>query len=66
MADTYITRFDVYLNPSCDPFASNATEYQIPQVTIVLELKSYKERFGERRIKLQQTVRQVYQEKSQY
>ncbi|MGC9049134.1 MAG: hypothetical protein ACP5IX_02875 [Patescibacteria group bacterium] len=66
MADISVTKFDVYICPSCDPFISEATKYQIPQATIVLELKSRKEKFGEHRIRLQQTIPQRYQEKGRY
>lgn len=70
MKDVSVWNFQVTICPGCNPFSGSCSCespcYQNPQVTVVLELKSYKERIGERRIKLQQTIPQRYQEKSYY
>lgn len=66
MKDVSVENFKAVVCPSCDPFEASQTCFLNPQVTIILELKSYKEKIGERRIKLQQTIPQRYQEKSLY
>lgn len=66
MTDVNIETFKLYIVPTEDPFTSGATSFQNPKVTVVLELKSYKERVGERRVKLQQTIPQRHQEKRYY
>ncbi|MEO0076305.1 MAG: prepilin-type N-terminal cleavage/methylation domain-containing protein, partial [candidate division WOR-3 bacterium] len=59
MKDVTVTNFKVILNPGCDPFQSGTCSdcdppncFKNPEVTIILELKSYKEKVGERRIRL--------------
>lgn len=69
MTDVKITLFNLYVQPACDPFDPNSEaqyHYRNPQVTVVLELKSYKEKIGERKVKLQETIPQRYQEKRYY
>ena len=66
MSDVSIARLDFYIQPDSNPFISGATSYQNPIVTIIMELKSYKERFGECRVKVQETIPQRYQKKTDY
>ncbi|MCD6471026.1 type II secretion system protein [bacterium] len=65
-SDVSISRLDFYIQPDSNPFSSGATSYRNPSVTIVIELQSYKERFGAYRVKVQQTIPQRYQEKREY
>lgn len=66
MADVSIEKFESYIKPTTNPFVSGSIIYQSPQITVILELKSYKEKTGEHRLKLQQTINQRYQEKGNY
>jgi type II secretory pathway pseudopilin PulG len=66
MSDNYVTKFEIYLQPLCNPYSSESKEYQNPQVTILLEMKSYRRKFGEQWLKIQETIPQRYQEKSQF
>jgi len=65
IADVNVERLDFYIQPDEDPFSGTGS-YRNPTVTIVMELSSYKERFGKYQVKVQQTIIQRYQEKISY
>ncbi len=63
MTDVKVSRFEFYIEPVTDPFTSEMTIVTLPRVTSILELYSEKERFGEKRLHLQETVPQRVEEK---
>lgn len=63
MTDVKVEKLDFYIEPISNPYTQGATNIDPPRVTTVLELRSEKERIGEKRLKLQQTIHQRREEK---
>ncbi|MBU4369868.1 prepilin-type N-terminal cleavage/methylation domain-containing protein [Patescibacteria group bacterium] len=60
MTNVSFERLDFYISPTTDPFIIDSTNYEHPRVTIVLKLRSLREKTGEKLLVLQQTVPQRY------
>jgi len=60
MINISFERLDFYINPTSNPFTAGSTTYEHPRVTVLLKLRSLRERPGEKQLILQQTVPQKY------
>ena len=63
MSDVLIQRLDFYISPTSTPFVAGAATITSPRVTVIMDLGSQKERFGQKTIRLQQTLNPRYEEK---
>ncbi|MDD2646396.1 MAG: prepilin-type N-terminal cleavage/methylation domain-containing protein [Patescibacteria group bacterium] len=63
MLDIQVEKLNFYIDPTTNPYTAGATTFTVPRVTTVLELSSQKERFGQKYVRLQQTISQRYEEK---
>ena len=61
--DINVERLDFYIYPTTDPIVHGSTTFENPKVTIVIKLKSLKERPGQSTLTLQQTILQKWLEK---
>ncbi len=60
MINISFERLDFYINPTTNPFTAGSTTYEHPRVTVLLRLRSLREKPGEKELILQQTVPQKY------
>jgi len=63
MADVKVEKLDFYIYPLTDPYATGTANITSVRVTTALDLSSQKERFGQKYVRLQETVISRYEEK---
>jgi len=63
MTDVLIQRLDFYISPTSTPFVAGAATIASPRITVIMSLGSQKERFGQKTIRLEQTINPRYEEK---
>lgn len=63
MSNVLIQRLDFYISPSTDPSATGAANVTSTRVTVIMDLNAQQERFGQKTIRLQQTLNPRYEEK---
>ena len=60
MINISFERLDFYIAPTSNPFTAGSTTYEHPRVTVLLKLRSLREKPGKKELILQQTVPQKY------
>lgn len=63
MTGVLIQRLDFYISPTSTPFSTGTTSITSPRVTVIMNLGSNKERFGQKIIRLEQTLNPRHEEK---
>jgi type II secretory pathway pseudopilin PulG len=63
MTDVKVSKLDFYIEPTTNPFTYGVNILTVPRVTVVLELRSTKERFSGKQLRLQETIPQRREEK---
>jgi len=63
MSNVLVQRLDFYISPTSTPFSTGATDVTSTRVTVIMELNAQQERFGQKTIRLEQTLNPRYEEK---
>jgi prepilin-type N-terminal cleavage/methylation domain-containing protein len=61
MTNVLVQRLDFYISPSSSPYTTGVVDITSTRVTIIMDLTAQQERFGQKAIRLQQTINPRYE-----